>query len=178
MKLRIRSHLVSNGVLKSEAFITCLRIISQDKCKLLLKHQLNSLKLIYNIPFFTAAKLLLGLFSLVFVFHLSVVLGWLPSTIVWGGRIQTQEEFYTLESVSLLINTVFMWVVAQRGAYIKSRIPAKGLKLVLWAMAGLYALNTLGNLMAIHPLEKYLFTPLTLISAVLCLRLALEEQKN
>lgn len=136
------------------------------------------MKLIYKIPFFTAAKLLLGLFSLVFVFHLCVVLGWVPNTIVWGGRIQTREEFYVLESVSLIINTLFMWVVAQRAAYIKSIIPSKGLKIVLWAMTGLYALNTLGNLVAINSLEKYLFTPLTLISAVLCVRLALEEQKN
>lgn len=136
------------------------------------------MKLIYKIPFFTAAKLMIGLLLLVFVFHLCVVLGWVPNSIVWGGRIQTLEEFYILEGVSLLINTLFIWVVAQRAAYIKSRFPAKGLKLVLWAMAGLYALNTLGNLMAIHPLEKYLFTPLTLISAVLCVRLALGEQKN
>ncbi len=102
----------------------------------------------------------------------------MPNSIVWGGRIQSQEEFYLLESVSLLINMAFIWVVAQSAAYIKSRIPPKGLKLVLFAMAGLYALNTLGNLMAINPLEKYLFTPLTLISAVLCLRLAIGEQKK
>lgn len=135
-------------------------------------------KLIYKIPFFTAARLLICLLLLVFVFHLCVAVGWVPNSIVWGGRIQSQEEFYLLEGVSLLINMAFIWVVAQSAAYIKSRIPPKGLKLVLFAMAGLYALNTLGNLMAINPLEKYLFTPLTLISAVLCLRLAIGEQKK
>jgi hypothetical protein len=118
---------------------------------------------------------MLSLLLSVFVFHLSVLLDWIPNTIVWGGRIQTKEQFLLLECISLLINTAFVWIIAQRAAYIKSSIPLKGLKGVLWGMAVVYALNTLGNLMAINALERYLFTPLTLISAILCVRLALEE---
>jgi hypothetical protein len=121
---------------------------------------------------------MLGLLCIVFIFHFGVILGWIPNTIVWGGRIQTREQFLLLECISLLVNTAFLWIIAQRAAYVKSSLPLKGLKIVLWGMAGLYALNTLGNLMAITSLEKYLFTPLTFVSALLCVRLALGKEQD
>ena len=40
-------------------------------------------------------------------------------------------------------------------------------------MALLFALNTAGNLLAVNPLEKIIFTPLTLLLALLSFRLVL-----
>lgn len=137
-----------------------------------------TMKLIYQIPFFTAAKLLIGLLSLVVAFHLCVALGWIPNTIFWGGRIQSREEFYLLEGVSLLINLVLLWIIAQKAGYVKPVCSDKVLKFCLWAMTALFAVNTLGNMMAISALEKILFTPLTFVSAFLCMRLALGQNRN
>jgi len=134
--------------------------------------------LIYKIPFLTAARLMLALLLMVLIFHLCVLLGWIPHTIVWGGRIQSQEEFILLEIVSLLINLLLMWIIAQKAGYVKKLFSEKTLKFSLWGMAGLFALNTLGNLMAISTLEKLVFTPLTFVSAFFCARLALGQNQN
>jgi len=136
------------------------------------------MKLISWIPFLRAAKLMIGLLLIVLGFHVCVVLGWVNNSIVWGGRIQTREEFYVLESISLSVNAFLIWMVAQRAGYVKLVLSEKILKVSLWCMAGLFALNTLGNLTSKSTVEMALFTPLTLVSAVLCARLALGKQDN
>ena len=134
------------------------------------------MKLISRIPFLGAAKLMVGLLLFVLGFHVCVALGWVTNSIVWGGRIQTREEFYALESISLLVNALLIWMVVQRAGYVKQVLSEKVLKISLRCMVGLFALNTLGNLMSKSTLEMALFTPLTCVSAMLCARLALGQQ--
>jgi len=136
------------------------------------------MKAIYRIPFMIAARLMFGLLLMVLIFHMCVLLGWIPHTIVWGGRIQSQKEFILLESVSLLINLLLIWIIAQKAGYVKKLFSERALKLCLWCMAGLFALNTIGNLMAISTFEKAVFTPLTFVSAFFCARLALGQNQN
>lgn len=47
------------------------------------------------------------------------------------------------------------------------------LTVAIWAFVGLFALNTAGNVFAKSTVERLAFTPVTLVLAVLCLRLAL-----
>jgi hypothetical protein len=118
---------------------------------------------------------MLTLLSLVMLFHLSVVTQLIPYTIVWAGKLKTVEEMWAFESVSILLNIFFMSVLLLKGNYIKSKIPIKLLNIVLWIFVAIFTLNTIGNLFAKTKFELYVFTPLTFVSALLCLRILIRD---
>ncbi|NBW35736.1 MAG: hypothetical protein EBR30_12100 [Cytophagia bacterium] len=121
-----------------------------------------------------AAKSLIVLFSLTIVFHVTVFVGVIPMDLIWGGRLQTKEDLYFFESVSLLLNGLMLWVVTSRMNYGKALANKKVISMMLWLMVILFSLNTIGNLMAFNRLEAYIFTPITFLMAVLSLRLCLK----
>lgn len=118
---------------------------------------------------------MLVLSALVMIFHLAVLAGVVPADIVWGGRTGSRSELVAMETVSLAVNAFLALTVLLRTGRIRSGIPQKWLKGVMWLFMFVFALNTIGNLMAFNRLETWLFTPLTLISSVLCARLAIGE---
>ncbi len=63
-------------------------------------------------------------------------------------------------------------IVLIRAGYFKLKINPVIIKIALWIMAFLFLLNTIGNLFSENDFEKIAFTPLTLILAILCIRLA------
>lgn len=130
-----------------------------------------------KIPLRLAIRALLLLLTLVLAFHFAVLTGWISDQIVWGGRMNKREEIVKAEWISIAINALLLWLVAQRAGLMKPLLPEKGLRIVFWGMAILFALNTLGNTMAAHPIERLVFTPLTLLLSVLCARLAVKEVK-
>ncbi|HMM11156.1 MAG TPA: hypothetical protein PKE03_03575 [Bacteroidales bacterium] len=105
--------------------------------------------------------------------HFGVLIGLLPQQIVWGSRIRNRRQLYNLGIVSLLANLFFLWVVAQASGFADAIISAIWLKLLLWFMTALFALNILGNLSSPSKTEKLIFTPLALLLAASCLVLAL-----
>jgi len=107
------------------------------------------------------------------VFHTLVILEIIPFQIVWGGRLSTKEEMYVFETVSITLLLIMGWVVAVRIRWITGNLPEKLMRIVFGLLAFLFFLNTIGNLMAVHFLETILFTPLTFIAFLACLRLAL-----
>jgi hypothetical protein len=65
-----------------------------------------------------------------------------------------------------------------RGNYIKNKIPEKILNWLIGFYAVLFAFNTIGNLFAKTDFELYVFTPLTFISALLCLRILIKDKQH
>lgn len=114
-----------------------------------------------------ALKMMIALLALVIIFHLAIITQLIPYTIVWAGRLKTLEEMYTLEAVSISVNIFLIAVLVLKGDYVKHRISDKALNLILWLFVALFALNTIGNLMAESLFEKLVFTPLTFLSAIL-----------
>ena len=110
--------------------------------------------------------LLATLFCLTIGYHLLIVSAVVDYRFVWGGRLKTQEEMWVFESVSLAINLLFLWIVLQRLNVVRVRFPSWLMNAFLVLMAVLFALNTIGNLMAKELLERVLFTPLTLLSSI------------
>lgn len=131
-----------------------------------------------KIPFALAVKTMLLLLSAVLVFHALILAQVIPFNIVWGGRLQSAEQMQGFELISISINLLIMLVISIKAGYVRSRLPGKVINLMLWAFVLMFALNTVGNLVAENTLETLVFTPLTLISAILCLRIALEKQIN
>ena len=122
-----------------------------------------------------AANIILALLSLVVVFHLLVVIGVVPYSIVWGGRLTSHEEMLRMETVSILVNLAMIGLVCVYVGYLRIRIPAVVLKFLLWLMVLLFAFNTVGNLMSTSRLEQILFTPITLLLSLLFAQLALDK---
>lgn len=127
-----------------------------------------------RIPFRTAAIALLVLFAAAIVFQLVVLAGFIPTEMVWGGRLQNEEERTVGALVSITFLLVFGALVLVRMGHIGRSMPTLG-KWGMWVVCALFALNTLGNLFALDLRETVLFTPITLVSAVLAARVAMGE---
>ncbi len=109
------------------------------------------------------------------VLHALILLGIVPFQMVWGGRLTDYSRMIVFESVSLVVNLLMILVVLVRTGLLHLKLKAIVVKLALWAMAVLFGLNTLGNALSNNALEKSLFTPLTLLLCLGCLRLALSK---
>ena len=118
---------------------------------------------------------ILILFILIVIFHFLVIFGIIPFQNVWGGRLKTHEEMLKFEAFSLILNLIFIAVVLVKAGFWKVKISPKIISILLWIMAILFALNTIGNLFAVNNLEKYMATPITFILSVLCFILAREK---
>jgi len=112
-------------------------------------------------------KLMLGLLATVMIFHILVIVQIIPYEIVWAGKLQSIDDMYAFESMSILVNSFLITVLLLKGNFFKHRIPGKYINGIIWFFICLFALNTIGNLFAKTIFEKVVFTPLTLISVFL-----------
>lgn len=126
------------------------------------------------IPFRTAAVTLLVLFAAAIAFQLVVFAGLIPMEMVWGGRLQNEQERMVGALLSIAFLFVFVALVLVRMGRIGRSMPVVG-KWGMWAVCVLFALNTVGNLFALDLRETLIFTPITLVSAVLAARVAIGE---
>lgn len=116
----------------------------------------------------------IGIITIIFgFFHLLVIAGVVPNTIVWGGRITDPRRLVVMETLSLV---TILLVGAL--SFIHGRMTAAGngtvvLRLFMWVFAALFLLNTVGNVFAKTAFERFAFTPVTAVLAFLTLRLAL-----
>jgi hypothetical protein len=98
----------------------------------------------------TAGNILLVLFGLLVAFHILILFNLLPTNIVWGGRAALSSSRYIdVNRLSSVID-IFLWIIF---AYL--------------------LLNAAGNLASSSSLEKLLFTPITIVAALLVLRLVI-----
>ena len=114
-----------------------------------------------------AIKIMIALMSAVLVFHTLVLTGVIPYAIVWAGKISAADEMRKLEVISILVNVFAILILMLKAGYIQNKIPVKILNVIIWLLAVLFSLNTIGNLFAKSNFELFFFTPLTFISAIL-----------
>ncbi len=62
------------------------------------------------------------------------------------------------ESFSIILNAIFIAVVLVKSNGINIKVPKKAINVLMWIMAIVFALNTIGNLFAIDSQEKYIAT--------------------
>jgi hypothetical protein len=111
-------------------------------------------------------KILIGVSLAILVFHLSIILKIIPYEVTWGGRLKTDVEMYVFESISIIINLFFVYVLLQKGQFVKSFFTNKFISVTLWVFFVVFSLNTIGNIFAKTTFEKT-FTIITLLNAVL-----------
>jgi hypothetical protein len=136
-----------------------------------------SLTWLRAINFQLAVKLMLALPVAGIAFHLLVLAGIVPYSIVWGGRINSTAQLVMLEAFSIAVMLIVIVVIASKGGYLRTNSLRlnKLASLLLWLLVLLFALNTIGNLFAKTLFEMIVFTPLTLTSSILCARIAIEK---
>lgn len=111
--------------------------------------------------------------SLILVFHCCIILKIIPYNIVWGGRLKSDTEMVRFETVSILINLFFLLVLLVHSNILTVDYPKIIMKIILWIMMILFAINTLGNMVSKNKLEQRLFTPITIMLSIFSLILAL-----
>ena len=121
----------------------------------------------------TAGNILLVLFGLLAAFHILILFNLLPANIVWGGRAALSSSPRALLTVSLIFNVLFAMVVAAKLGYIDVNRLSRVIDIFLWIIFAYLLLNTAGNIASSSSLEKLLFTPITIVAALLVLRLAI-----
>lgn len=125
-----------------------------------------------------AAATIATILSLIVLFHLLILTGAIPFDIVWGGRLSSREQMLRFEILSIALNLLMLAIVGVRAGIFGKNIPPMLITIALWIMAVLFGLNTVGNLLSQNSLERIIFTPLTLVLCVLCLRLALGKRQQ
>ena len=109
---------------------------------------------------------MLVILGAVSLFHLSILLRFIPYEITWGGRLENEAEMVVFESISILIIVFLGLILLIKGEYIQQLLPPKIVTIVLWIYLLLFGLNTVGNMFAKTTFEKS-FALLTLVICVL-----------
>jgi hypothetical protein len=119
---------------------------------------------------------MIGLLSIVILFHSLIMLRIIPYEIVWAGKLKSIEEMLVFETISILVNILMIFTFAIKANYMKGRMPMRFINGVIWFFVAVFALNTIGNLFSENWIELVFGTSLTLISALLCWRIVYPEK--
>lgn len=126
----------------------------------------------------TYSFLLIGICGVAMIFHFLILLKVIPYSVTWGGRLNSYSEVKMIVPISMAVNLLFILIVLTKAGFLNLNIPTAFLNGVLWVMAIIFGLNTIGNLVAITWLEKTIATPLTLIASLLSYKLARADKIN
>ena len=124
------------------------------------------------------ALLAVALLALAAAFQLGLAAGAPWGAAAYGGRAVSGEGVlprgYRLGSgVAALLLLGAMWVVLASVSIVgRGPVSFAVLTVVLWCLAALFGLNTLGNSRGRHPLERWGASTVTAILAILCALIA------
>jgi hypothetical protein len=113
-----------------------------------------------------AIKALLVILAAALLFHVAILVKVIPYDITWGGRLKSDAEMYTFETMSILINAFLAWILLMKGNYVRHIFSDKAVNVILWIFFTIFALNTVGNIFAKTTFEK-LFAIVTALLAFL-----------
>lgn len=122
-------------------------------------------------------KLMLVLTILVALFHLGILVKLIPYDIAWGGRITGDSEMIVAELISIVINVFLISVLLIKGGYAKINVSGRAINAILWVYFFVFALNTIGNILASTTFEKW-FALLTLVLAILNWKLLIKKKQQ
>lgn len=123
-----------------------------------------------------AGSVLLIALALLAILHVLILFKVVPSGIVWGGQIGgSPGNLVVLETIALLVTLLFALIVAVKAGFVRTTRLKRAAGPGMWLVFAYFALNTIGNLASGVSTERLLFAPITILLALLALRLALEK---
>jgi len=123
----------------------------------------------------TGGVALLVILGALAVFHILMLFGALPGEIAWGGQAAgSPGTLRILETVGLVVTLLFAAAVAAKAGLIGGPVLRRPAGIAMWVVFAYFVLNALGNLASMSGVERAVFTPVSLVAALLALRLALE----
>lgn len=125
-----------------------------------------------------AGNVLLVIFSLMILFHIVVLLGFVPLDMVWGGRIENREDLVYFETFSIVVTVLAIFVVATKVGYLCVPKWKKIASVLMWLIFALFVLNTVGNAFAETNIERYGAGLITLFLSFLSWRVAIAKSIN
>lgn len=105
----------------------------------------------------------LGLFAF---FQVALAVGAPFGHVVYGGRRAMADNRLSLgwragSGFAAVVLAVFAWVMLARSGAVSTGWSDSSVTFGSWLVVGYMALNTLGNLMAEHPVERWVFSGMT-----------------
>ncbi|ANX13903.1 hypothetical protein ABE41_017970 [Fictibacillus arsenicus] len=122
------------------------------------------------------SNLLLVINGFMLLLHILILLKIVPYDFIWGGQINNTADLYRLESISILIQCGFIFIISLRAGYIFPGKLKKTANVGVWIIFIFMILNTIVNITSSSGIESLVMTPLTIILAILTFRLALEKE--
>ncbi|MEO8589261.1 MAG: hypothetical protein ABI432_07840 [Flavobacteriales bacterium] len=129
------------------------------------------------ISFQRAANSLLVILGLVLLFQMVVLLGHVPTELVWGGNLTSVAERTVMAVITIAVVALIMALIVLRAG---RSLPkwARVARVGMWGIVGLFGLNVFGNLAAKDLRETLLFTPVALVLFFLAWRVALGRERD
>jgi hypothetical protein len=96
----------------------------------------------------------------------------------YGGRAALDDgtlpaKYRVTSAISGVVLLGALWLILAAGGLMgRGPVPDGALTIGAWALTGLFLLNTLGNLRGRHPMERWGFSAITAVLAVLCAAIA------
>ena len=125
-----------------------------------------------------ASKILFVVFILTSIFHIFALLQIVPYQYLWGGRLQSVQEMYVMESISLVVNAIFVICSYLYLGYLNKGLVPTWIRFVFGFISAIFFINTIGNLVAVTNLETLLATPITAFLAVVSFTLVLKYENQ
>jgi hypothetical protein len=122
-----------------------------------------------------ASKIIITINSIAVLMHVLILLHILPQDFVWGGRLKSEEDLILFESISIVMQILFILMIAAKAGYVSKGRFKKTVNVGTWVLFGMMVLNTIGNLASNSGFETMVMTPLTILLALLVFRLAIEK---
>ena len=122
-----------------------------------------------------ASNIIITINTIALLMHVLILLTILPHDFVWGGRLKSEGDLIIFESISIIVQTLFISTIAVKAGYVCKGKFKRTVNVGTWVMFGLMVLNTIGNLASSSGLETMVMTPLTIVLALLVFRLAIEK---
>lgn len=122
-----------------------------------------------------ASNIIITINTVALLMHALILLKIIPYDFVWGGRLESESDLIIFESMSIVVQILFISIIAVKAGYIFKGKFKKTVKVGTWVMFGIMVLNTIGNLFSNSGLETIVMTPITILLALLVCRLAIEK---
>ena len=115
-----------------------------------------------------------GLLGVVILFQVSLAAGAPWGAAAYGGRAALDDgrlptRYRVASATTALVLTGALWLVLAASAVISAAPLSENLLGAgVWVLAGLFALNTVGNLAGRHPVERWGAGGITAVLTILC----------